>query len=67
MSEPVLLLCMNPDSGHRYGVLSGDPMAYYLFSLKADRKVFFPLIIDRGATSRKKGTSSMDIYTIRES
>jgi hypothetical protein len=37
----VLILCMNPHAEHMYGILSGDPMAYYLFSLKHDRKVFF--------------------------
>lgn len=32
---------MNPHSEHAYGILSGDPMAYYLFSQKHERKVFF--------------------------
>lgn len=41
MIRDVLVLCMNPHSEHMYGILSGDPMAYYLFSLKHETKVFF--------------------------
>jgi hypothetical protein len=41
MKRDVLVLCMNPDWKHHYGILSGEPMAYYLFARRNEGKVFF--------------------------
>jgi hypothetical protein len=38
----VLLLCLNPDWEHFYGILSGEPMAYYLYAIRNEpRQVFY--------------------------